>query len=363
MAEAREALGARKRADAVGSQKRAEAELEKAIAELDRRLADRSGPSLASELADLQATLDAIRDLEEAQRQLRDETSETGGKGQPVAPLAAPQEALGSRTSAVAAGAPLAGIGEALGEASAAMGSAAGELKGDRAAPAVADQNAALDALARARQAAESILAGLDALAGAPLPATMDAAATLLGEQMALRDATVPSGADLGKLSSPQSALAARASGFPQAASAMRAAAGSLSAGNQGAALSAQDAAIAALQAAAGIGQGQGMGQGTGQGLGQGIGQGQGQGQGIGISSQASGIAGNMPGIDPRGGDRAFGKSAAAGAPVERDRSNWSSLGSRKVQPSSESFIRELPVEHREMLRAYFEILSRGGPR
>jgi hypothetical protein len=83
----------------------------------------------------------------------------------------------------------------------------------------------------------------------------------------------------------------------------------------------------------------------------------------MGMSSMRTGVAGRSPGFNPRGGDRIFGKSAATGGAVARDRATWSSLAGRRLPPPSEAFIRELPVEHREMLRAYFEALSRGGPR
>jgi hypothetical protein len=66
--------------------------------------------------------------------------------------------------------------------------------------------------------------------------------------------------------------------------------------------------------------------------------------------------------LDPQGGDRIFSKTAPAGRAVERDRSTWSHLGARRPPVLNEKFVRELPIEYREMLQAYYEALSRLSP-
>ncbi len=106
-----------------------------------------------------------------------------------------------------------------------------------------------------------------------------------------------------------------------------------------------------------GKGQGQGAGQGVGTGLGAGMGIGPGVGMGLGVGL---GLAmNNQQGLDPKGGDRRFVKTAPAGPAVARDRSTWSSLGARERQALTEQYVQSLPAEYRELLRAYYEALAK----
>jgi hypothetical protein len=69
-------------------------------------------------------------------------------------------------------------------------------------------------------------------------------------------------------------------------------------------------------------------------------------------------MPGTQPGFDPQGGDRVFVKTAPLGAAVERDLSTWSHLAGRTTPLLNEKFVRELPLEYREMLCAYYEALA-----
>lgn len=376
MARAEAGIAARQQQGTVSAQKSAEAALQQAIDRLDEQLMALSGTEsdFSAPLGDLQALADSIGELEQAQRELRDSTQSQAARGQSVEPLAGPQQSLASRTANLAAQLPLPSVQQPLGQALQAMSQAGSSLDSNQPASAVPAQNQALDALAQAQQAAQDLMGSpMSPMAASPMSpqaaAAMAAAQSMLAQQLGLMNSTQQAAPGaLPQLGPPQASLAGQAQslsqtpmmgpGFSQAAQHMQSAAQALGAQSQGQALGAQQQAIASLLGA----MGQGMGQGMGMGQGQGQGQGQGMGQGQGVASTGTSMPGSNPGFDPQGGDRIFQKTAPMGQAAAEDRATWTYLGAKNHPALSEKFIRELPVEHREMLKAYYEALSRGRP-
>jgi hypothetical protein len=65
------------------------------------------------------------------------------------------------------------------------------------------------------------------------------------------------------------------------------------------------------------------------------------------------------PAIDPREGARQFVRSAVKDGQFNRDRAAGSALGDRERGPVIEKYIRELPLEYREIMKAYYERLAK----
>jgi hypothetical protein len=63
--------------------------------------------------------------------------------------------------------------------------------------------------------------------------------------------------------------------------------------------------------------------------------------------------------VDPHEGERIFIRSASATGKFDRDNSHTNSLGARDRGPLVEKYIRELPLEYREMLKAYYQNLAK----
>jgi hypothetical protein len=86
----------------------------------------------------------------------------------------------------------------------------------------------------------------------------------------------------------------------------------------------------------------------------------QGQGEAKGEQGAVGGTATNsQKGKDPREGQRDFIKTAPKDGDVKRDRSTWESLPPRERAAVIERYVRELPLEYREILKAYYEALGK----
>jgi hypothetical protein len=120
-------------------------------------------------------------------------------------------------------------------------------------------------------------------------------------------------------------------------------------------------------------GQQRGMGKEPGKGEGDGMGKEPGSAKGKGEPSDkppqgeanaeqgASGgkVTNNQKGFDPREGERQFLKTAPRQGPFQRDRSTWQSLPPRERAALIERYVRELPLEYRGVLKAYYEALAK----
>ncbi len=138
----------------------------------------------------------------------------------------------------------------------------------------------------------------------------------------------------------------------------MKKAADALAQQQQAAAAAAMRAAEVQLAAALPAAQGQAQ-SGQGQGKGE-MGQGQ---EGEGGKGEAKVAGRGKPGgrgrTPSRGSQGAFSPGNVAGELPEETRSTWQPLSQRERRAMNENFARELPQEYREMLKAYYEFLSK----
>ncbi|MCE9545614.1 MAG: hypothetical protein K8T25_08865, partial [Planctomycetia bacterium] len=89
-------------------------------------------------------------------------------------------------------------------------------------------------------------------------------------------------------------------------------------------------------------------------GKGEGKGMGMGMGEGMGKGGKPGGRSKN-----PGPGRRDFARTPVYGDRPDDTKSNWKSLSNRERGALSENFARELPREYREMLKAYYDTISK----
>lgn len=123
-----------------------------------------------------------------------------------------------------------------------------------------------------------------------------------------------------------------------------------------------------------GEGEGEGEGKGKGKGKGKGMGEGEGEGEGDGPPKDGEGkgkaegkggksggqVTDKNKGVAPDEGQRDFIKTAPRdGGAFNRDSSRWSSMSERERAALIERYLRELPLEYRELLRSYYQNLAK----
>jgi len=315
---------------AVMSQKQAEEDLKQAIKALDQDIAAleqqmRNFPDLAELAA-------KALELAEDQKALREQTSQTPSNAIPQhVPL---QNQLGQRAQALQSQLPLPQFQTAVSE----MQSASQQLQQAQQQPAMQNQANAEQAL---REAAQALNAA--------------AAAMQLAEQQAqLMQQTGATPMDgLPQLAPPQNALGQQAGQFPQAAGFMQQAGQSLQQQQGQQAMGQQQSAINSLIGAA---EGAlGMQPGTMPGM-MGLMPGMMPGMGLMPGMQAM----NVPGFNPREfGSRYFGRQNAAGPNNSSGDARWGAISPREREALHQKFARELPLEYRDLIEAYYEALAK----
>ena len=318
-------------APAVTSQKKAEEDLKQAIKALDQDIAAlEQPPQNVPDLADLAAQ---ALELADDQKALREQTAQTQPNASPQ--KAPPQNQLGQRAQALQQQLPLPQFQTAVSE----MQSASQQLQQSQPQPATQNQANAEQAL---REAAQALNAAAQAMQLAEQQAQLmqqTGAAPLTG---------------LPQLTPPQNALGQQATQMQlqQAADFMQQASQSLEQQQGQKAMGEQQSAINSLVGAAegALGMEPGTMPGT-MGL-------MGLMPGFGLMPGLRAM--NVPGFNPREiGSRSFGRQNAAGPNSSSGDARWGAISPREHDALYQKFARELPLEYRDLIEAYYEALAK----
>jgi hypothetical protein len=322
-----------RQAPAVQSQRQAEAALKQALAALEQDIAALEQLMQPQEFPDLADLAQQALELAEHQRALREETARTETAALPK--QVPPQNQLAQRAQALNQQLPLPQFQTAVSQ----MQMASDQLQQSRQSPAMQHQANAEQAL---RDAAQALTAAQQAM-------------DLASQQYDLMQQTGATPADgLPQLTPPQSALGQQAAQFQfqQAAGFMQQAGQSLQQSQGQQAMGQQQSAINSLigQAAEALGMEPGM-------L-----------PGLGLMPGFMPGFGFMPGLmathgfslNPREfGNRYFGRQNAGRTTASSGDARWGTLPPAEREARVQKFARELPLEFREVVEAYFEALAK----
>ncbi|MDA1045771.1 MAG: hypothetical protein O3A82_02455 [Verrucomicrobia bacterium] len=410
MEQAEDTLGASQQKAAIGHQLNAEAELERAIAMLQKKIDEKQKPNSgkADPVEAMIKFAGLLKQLEEDQRALRKETQGMAANKQEVNSRAAPQDQLIERIILLGQmpEAEPATIKRTLRKAYSAMEEALSALKKNDSVVAVPAQIRAEEALAEARAAAEAEAKKLkeEAKKDAALDAVQKLAQQLLAEQKKLAALTEEATPEQVPQQAPeQSALAQKAQeaaaqvpseaspDLAKASEAMKAAAEAMKQGDKEQAKSEQAKAAEALKSAAQKaasakskksksakskpGENKDEGKRGGKQKGKGKSKGakgdgkDGDGEGEGGSPKPGSPAPPTPpklapvkltgkNIDAKGQERYFAKAEASGDRSDDTTSDWKVLGEREQDEMTERYIQKLPVEYRALLKDYYQAIA-----
>ncbi|MFT4550000.1 MAG: hypothetical protein ACI9UA_001871 [Pseudoalteromonas tetraodonis] len=405
MGQAEAAFQASQQLEAVPQQRAAEAALERAIAMLEKQIAEKNKPAeakLADPISAMKKYAQLLKQLAADQKALREATQKLAANSQEVTTNAAPQETLIDRLVALGEmrESEPPSIKSTLRRAYFAMEDAFTALKKNDAPVAVPAQIKAEEALLEASAAAEAEAKEMEKIAkkDAELDAIQKIAQFLLAEQQPITAATEEAKPEEVPQNAPeQSALAEKAKeaseqtpseaspDLAKAAEAMKAAAAAMKQGDKEKAKSEQSKASEALKSAAQkaaskkskgkAGQNKDEGKRGGKMKGKGKSKGakgdgkDGEGEGEGGSPKPSAPAPPTPprlapvkltgkNIDAKGQERYFAKGEVSGKRSDDTTSDWEVLGTRDQEELTERYIKKLPVEYRDMLKEYYQALA-----
>jgi hypothetical protein len=314
------------------SQQSVETHLQRAIDSIDKQLAALQQVLEQQNWMTLADIAQKALELADRQHALMEQTSRTQSAALP--PLAAPQDALGAQATSLTQMMALPQFKQA--ESSMQEASQALQQSGQQ--PAIEGQQAAEKSL---REGAQALLAAQQAI---------DLAQS---QYQLMQQTSAAPMTGLPALTPPQQALArqAQAAPFPQAAGLMNQAAQSLQQTQPQPAMQAQQGAINSLMGQAAQALGMQPGAQPGQGI---------------MSAMMPGLMPSVaptqaPAIDPKvWGSRYFGRQTPAGPDAPKGAGQWNpAMAARDRDMLYLKYARELPMEYRDLIEAYYEALSK----